>query len=98
MMQDMGFECDEAYLGAMMRKFDRDDNGAVSFEEFQEMWKFITPVATQAAAPEQGKTPASAAKKKDPVKTIGDVDRERFDHFDSDGSGEVSVGTHLTLR
>eukprot|EP01045_Picozoa_sp_COSAG04_P056346 COSAG04_NODE_26259_length_297_cov_0.782828_1_plen_51_part_10 len=46
MMQEMGFECDEAYLSAMIRKFDRDGNGAVGFEEFQEMWRFITPVST----------------------------------------------------
>ena len=57
MMQEMGFECDAAYLNAMMRKFDTDGNGSVGFAEFQKMWKFITPVSTPRTAVKKGATP-----------------------------------------
>ena len=42
MLEEVGSECDEAYLSTMMRKYDLDGNGTVGFEEFQEMWKFLT--------------------------------------------------------
>ena len=57
MMQEMGFECDAAYLNAMMRKFDTDGNGSVGFAEFKKMWKFITPVSTPRTAAKKGARP-----------------------------------------
>ena len=68
--------------------FDRDGNGSVGFEEFQEMWKFVAPVSTPtaggaAAAPAPAPAPAESAS------TPSGVDRARFDRFDKDKTGQL---------
>ena len=108
MMVDMGFACDEAYLGAMMKKFDKNGDGSVDCDEFGQLWKFVAPVATTtesgsdaAPAPEPASalkrapipTPA-AAKANNPAAAPASVERSRFDEFDTDKSGALE-GTEI---
>ena len=42
MMMEMGFVDDESYLAKIVEKFDADQSGSVDFEEFLEIWAFVT--------------------------------------------------------
>jgi hypothetical protein len=46
----MDLECDNEYLKNVMFKFDRDGNGDLDYDEFAELWEFLT-AATAATVP-----------------------------------------------
>jgi Ca2+-binding EF-hand superfamily protein len=49
LMVELGFACDDAYLTAMMKKFDRDGNSKICLEEFHDLHAFIDPAAAEPA-------------------------------------------------